>query len=189
MSALDSLPTASLDLTSPDPTADGGQPSLMLSSFSIASQEQNEWCWSAVALAITSFYGIGTGTTQCQLASSVLNLATCCDTPGGCNSTAELQTALAKAGVATYVYAAPLGAPDITNQLQHQRPIGVRIVWGTTNSAHFISVFGIYDTGDQGIWVDVGDPDPAVGLGSTSLAALTSNYRSAGGFLSHYYLT
>ncbi|VWC82296.1 hypothetical protein BLA39750_01292 [Burkholderia lata] len=105
-----------------------------------------------------------------------------------CNCPADLLTALTAAGVNAQILAGPLSAQDITNQLKNSRAIGVRIAWSSSN-AHFVSVFGIYDTQTQGIWVDVGDPDVGGGVGTTSLDALKANYRSGGGVWTHTYLT
>ncbi|WP_175011427.1 papain-like cysteine protease family protein [Burkholderia lata] len=161
----------------------------MLQNFSMPNQLQDEWCWAAVSIALRDFYGRnGSAMTQCQVACKVLSNANCCASMADCNCPADLLTALTAAGVNAQILAGPLSAQDITNQLKNSRAIGVRIAWSSSN-AHFVSVFGIYDTQTQGIWVDVGDPDVGGGVGTTSLDALKANYRSGGGVWTHTYLT
>ncbi|NAX10196.1 hypothetical protein C1W90_04665 [Burkholderia pseudomallei] len=192
MSTLTSLPSAALNLASSVPMAGGAgpaQPSVMLQNFAMPNQQQDEWCWAAVSIAFRNFYGRNADAmTQCQLARKILSNGNCCENMAGCNFPEDLQAALTAADVTAQVFAGPLSAQDITNQLQNNRAIGVRIAWSSTN-AHFVSVFGIYDTLAQGIWVDVGDPEVGGGLGTTPLDALTSNYRSGGGVWTHTYLT
>lgn len=192
MPSLTSLPSTPLELTYQEPLVGGGepvQPSIVLQDFSMPKQLQDEWCWAAVSIALRSFYGRnGNAMTQCQLACKVLCNPNCCDSLTDCNRPEDLQVALVAAGVTAQLFAGPLNEQDITNQLQNNRAIGVRIAWSSSN-AHFVSVFGIYDTQTQGIWVDVGDPDVGGGVGTTSLDALTSNYRSGGGVWTHTYLT
>ena len=56
--------------------------------FTIRHQEQDNWCWAAVATSTRGFYESTDGGAQCQLANEELGRTTCC--PSGADAACDV---------------------------------------------------------------------------------------------------
>ncbi|MFC0515987.1 papain-like cysteine protease family protein [Mucilaginibacter angelicae] len=125
--------------------------------FRIQCQEQDQWCWAAVANSVSHFYTVPSAWTQCTVASTCLNRQDCCNDPAGCNQPWYLDRALQT----TQNFRAPVQAGTLTPQaiqteIDAGRVIGVRIGWNPSGG-HFVTIYGYNDTPGT-FYVYVGDP-------------------------------
>jgi hypothetical protein len=164
-------------------------PPATLLPFGMFTQQQENWCWAAVALSVTRFYNTtSTWTSQCQIASSGLGFV-CCP-PGNHSDDCDIPWFLDQALSVTnnYKTSAP-GGPASIVQIQTEidggRPLGVRIGW-EDGGGHFLCVIG-YSVVSGVDWVTVEDPyyDPSY----IPYSELCSNYQLIGGVWTDSYWT
>jgi hypothetical protein len=171
--------------------------------FPSQGQEENNWCWAAVAVGVSRHYATlngGSSTwTQCGLATDELHaeltqlgLPTgCCPSKSnpGCDRAWYLHTPLTRVG---HYHGYRAGAPDfrteVMTEIDARRPIAVRVEWpnsGTPPLAHFVVISG-YEDAAGGPVVQIDDPAP-VGLGQQTkldYAVFVALYQGSG-FATH----
>ena len=129
--------------------------------FDMQHQQQDEWCWAAVATSVSLFYDPASGWTQCEVAKKVLKRDTCCDDGETCNEPTQLDWALKATGNlrgkiidGTTTYA------RLNDEIGNRRPLGCRIRW-PDQAGHFVVVRGYSDNqagGQTEHWLKVEDP-------------------------------
>jgi len=140
----------------------------LLPTFDLPAQEQDHWCWAAVAAAVRSFLG-SSNVVQCQVATEVLP-GDCCRNPGRGNVDAGLQAALGET-LREYLPAqVPFDA--IQQEIDANHPVCARVVWdadrdGVGESAHFVVIHG-YEMRDTEPYLHV--KDPLNGISPNSMA-------------------
>jgi hypothetical protein len=155
----------------------------VLLSFAMQSQEQSNWCWSAVATSTSLFYDTSSGWVQCTVVNDELGQTTCCadGSTTDCNQVWFLERALTRTNNLNTWQAGSLSASAIRSQLSAGRPLGVRIGW-SGGGGHFVILHGI----DSSSTVTVSDP--IYGTSTMSLSTFKTNYQGTGSW-THSYLT
>lgn len=158
--------------------------------FNMETQEQSEWCWSAVAVSVSRFYQPSSTITQCGLANLELGGGTdvCCVTPLACNQQNTLETALDQVGHFSDMVFAPLTFQETDGEITGQRPLGCRIGW-FQGGGHFVIIHGTSTESSVGFvkqWVAIADPK--FGPADYLIDDFTNAYRQEGGW-THSYLT
>jgi len=152
--------------------------------FALQEQEQSNWCWSAVAVSVSRFYG-STDWTQCGLAEAVLGRVGCCLDKESCNEEAALSDALRKTKNLAQGPVAPLDFSDLTAEIDAGRPVCFRVEFNDVKG-HFV-VVSSYTEDAAGDRVTVEDP---VGSVTTTLSyeEFKTRYQSSGR-CTHSFLT
>jgi Papain-like cysteine protease AvrRpt2 len=125
-----------------------------LDAYVCQTQEQTEWCWAAVASAISQCFG---GTlSQTDVAVAVVG-PFCRTQPksDSCNSEQELDVALGKTGNLARASRGTCLPSDVEQEvIQSQHPLCCRIQWSGVNAgkAHFVAIAG-YDSATQEVCV------------------------------------
>lgn len=153
--------------------------------FVMETQEQTNWCWSAVSVSIALFKVSNSGWEQCKLASQELGL-TCCATPvpGSCNAVWYLEKALQRVGHLDHWVSGPESSAGITQELSAGQPLGCRIGW-QGGGGHFVAITGIQPTASGD---DVTVEDPLYGQSVVPAAVFQSSYRTSGTWTHTYYV-
>lgn len=161
----------------------GGSPAHHIRGFHIPRQEQDNWCWAAVAFGVAAHYGAVWQ--QCDIAG--LELGQQCCPPGTntgvCNVPYYLDLALTRVGHfrALIVGAVPLN-PQVIAEIIANLPVGVRIGW-PDGTGHFVAIAGYSTTGGQ--FVDV--EDPWYSASTVTYAVLQSAYQGSGTWTHTYW--
>jgi hypothetical protein len=139
-------------------------------------QEQEQWCWAAVAQTVEEQMGAGTFD-QCNVVSYTLNNAAgvCCGdkaSTAACNQPYYVDRAMQTFSVwfATYNYQVALN--DLVNQAYQGFPVPIRI--GYPDHGHFVLIYGATQDGYLYIW------DPG-GSGSKYVLAYSAVQKYSGG--------
>ena len=159
--------------------------------FSMQQQQQANWCWAAVSASTSSFFGGPSGQSgepwkQCEVANCALGQVTCCAAPSSpaCNTDYYLDSGLTCVShLAGPVTSGPSPYLSIKNEIDNNRPVGVRIGW-YGDGGHFVCVTG-YDDGSGTQFVDV--DDPWYGSSTYEYNAFCSAYQSGAGGWTHTY--
>jgi len=157
--------------------------------FNMEAQEQSEWCWSAVAVSVSSFYQPASTITQCGLANLELGTDVCCVDPSTCNQQNTLETALDRVGHFNDMVFAPLSFGETDTEIDSKRPLGCRIGW-FLGGGHFVIIHGTSTESSGGFvkqWVAV--TDPKFGPADYLIDDFTNAYRQGEGEWTHSYLT
>jgi hypothetical protein len=172
------------------PTGGAGPSSGMLTSFSIETQAQDEWCWAAVSVSVAKFYGT-TNWSQCTLAAGELILDCCgADGPirgnGGCNNAWTLDGPLIRVGHYDRIDWSSEAFADVQAEINSGRALGARVAWNG-GGAHFVALGGwsIDSAGTE--FVDV--YDPYYGFSQSPYGNFVSAYLSPGDSWTHSYFT
>jgi hypothetical protein len=148
-------------------------------------QQLGNWCWAAVSVSVDKYFNPASTRTQCQVASAVTGTATCCSTPGPCNTVERLDTALTVVARLKTTLLRPLAAPEIQSEIAAFRPVCVRIGWAD-GGGHFVAVDGIGRSPSGETIVHVVDPlfDDSV----VTLDELLSAYQGSGQWTSTFFV-
>jgi papain like cysteine protease AvrRpt2 len=153
--------------------------------ISIEQQQQNQWCWAAIALSICRFCNDQRWQQQCELVNKILKPILggddCCQdgTSDNCNISWSLSDVLNTTGH----LAQPAQAVVLFENLQReidvrQKPVAIRIVFSDLVTRHFIVVVGCSQSTDGTQWVKVADPSqPKGNVTSLEYASLQNGYR------------
>ena len=157
--------------------------------MNIPNQEQDNWCWAAVAVGIGDFL-LARQTQQCAFASDVLGMASgaCCGTQSGgpCDKQWYLDRALSKVGCFERLDV-PASFADVGTEIDDGHPLGVRIRW-SNGSGHFVAITA-YRTGGSGAQiVTVQDPWGPKEL-DYEIGKLNGQYGTSSGSWTHSYYT
>jgi hypothetical protein len=157
--------------------------------FGMQTQEQQNWCWSAVSVSADAFFSAPTPWTQCLLVNDQFQRNDCCgngsSTP--CDQPWFLERALSRVNRLRDGPAS--GRPTdvaVFQEIDAGRPVGLRIRWTGSNLGHFVLVTGYDDTDPSSIRFEI--DDPYYGHSTVDAATFPSNYQSGGGSWSHTYL-
>src|ERR1051325_11225292 len=148
--------------------------------FNMETQDQSEWCWSAVAVSVSKFYQPSSTITQCSLASLELGTQICCGDPSSCNQQNTLETALDHVGHFNDMVFAPLPFGETDIEIDNERPLGCRIGW-FAGGGHFVIIHGTSTESTGGLvkqWVAVADPK--FGPADYLIDDFTNAYRQEG---------
>jgi len=156
-------------------------------SFTIEHQEQDRWCWAAVAVSVGRYYK-RSKKAQCELVSEQLNNVTCCGVNASsyaCNQPNQLRPSLTSAGVDHRWAPGAAGVADIQNEINNNRLVCVRYQW-SGGLGHFAVIEGCAQVPPA--WVAVGDP--WFGWSELTLTDLANgNYMGPGGVWTDTYFT
>ena len=154
------------------PLLGGGGPRLL--SLNMQPQQEDEWCWAAVAASVCAFFDPASTLTQCQVASSCLNLECCVDAKP-CNVPFDLASALAQSlNLADQPSQDALSFDSLAAQIDSGKPVCCHISWDD-GTGHFNALAG-YDPVNQ----DVDIRDPLYGNQTLPYAKFVSRYRNVG---------
>jgi hypothetical protein len=134
-----------------------------MADFVMQVQQEDEWCWAAVAVSIHSYLNPDSepAWTQATLATKVLQeegtipaTVNCSVSPDLCDCTAPLSTAFTTTGNFSKTVAAPLSFASLKQQLDNGIPVCAQIDW-FDGGAHAIALDGyqIYTSGEQAVVV------------------------------------
>lgn len=138
-------------------------------------QQQDNWCWAAVAVSVTRFIA-GVDVDQCAQANEQLHRASCCDDPASCNLQMPLDPRL-------FVRTAGAFPIEIVKQqIDGRRPVGVRITW-SGGGAHFVCIDGYNVAGAVPI---VSVRDPWYGDSTVPYSVLATSYHATGTWTDSY---
>lgn len=157
--------------------------------FEMETQQESQWCWSAVSVSVLRFYQSSSALTQCGLANLEFGTDVCCANPSACNVDHTLDTALAQVGHLNDMVFAPLSFQETDNEINSRRPLGCRIGW-FGGGGHFVVIHGTSidaGGGSQKMWVAVADPK--FGPSDYLMDDFTFRYRQGEGEWTHSYLT
>lgn len=156
--------------------------------FNMETQEQSQWCWSAVSVSVSKFYNPSSAITQCELASQELG-AGCCSNPSACNVDHTLETALQQVGHFNDMMFFPLSFGETETEISSRRPLGCRIGW-FGGGGHFVIIHGTaVETSGAFIKQWVAIADPKFGPSDYLIDDFTFSYRQGEGEWTHSYLT
>ena len=161
--------------------------------FVMQYQQEDQWCWAAVAVSVHQFLDPATsGTwTQPTLATQVLHknklipaTVDCSKTPGQCNLPWRLDDALTAVGnLQLPAEAGILSFEALTELIDKQLPVCARIVWYTGNG-HFVALTGYrtFSSGAQQVYVQ----DPYYGPSYQLYEDLVADYPPGGSWQDTY---
>ncbi len=166
-----------------------------MAEFTMQAQQENEWCWAAVAVSLHEFLNPASAATwsQATLATPVLTLeraiasgVNCAETPDVCNLPARLDDALSilgNLGAAGFLQGEHLTFESLQEWIDDQLPVCARIVW-FSGGAHFIALDGyrVLSSGQQQVHVE----DPLYGPSLQNYDDLVSDYPPGGSWQDTY---
>lgn len=165
------------------PLPGGAPPTSGKVSVSIPHQQQQNWCWAAVSVGITTFYG-STTWTQGSVAQAELGLNCCAaPLPTSCDVPWYLDRALTRVQNFDHFVASAQSFTVVQAEINANRPLCCRIQWSI--GGHFVAISGwsINATGVE--FVDVEDPDN--GYNFQTYTDFLTYYRSAGVWSDTYF--
>lgn len=111
--------------------------------FVILTQDQDNWCWAAVAASVSQFYDVASHWSQCAVVNRVLNQPDCCSNGGSsaCDRQAALDVALSVTGNLRSPQAPPASFDDIVSEIQNGAPVVCRIQF-PGNLGHAVVIYG-----------------------------------------------
>lgn len=168
--------------------AGGGATVAQSLAMTMQTQQQTNWCWSAVATSVGLFFQTGNWT-QCGTANGCLNLpgTDCCMDPNPCNVYGFLDTSLTFTQSFNQVFAGTASAADIEQQIGQNDPVCVRVAWDV-EGAHFLSITGYSFPDSDPNQFTISLEDSIYGSSTMLLADFPASYQG-GGTWTHTYLT
>ena len=168
-------------------TLPSGASSVVLSSdsipgFTVPLQDKNNWCWAAVSVGVSTWYG-GTSWTQCAVAQAALGLDCATPLPSGCDVPWYLDRALDRVVHFDRYVGTPQPYSDVQAEVHARRPLCCRIQWSV--GGHFVAISGWSIDGKGTEFIEVEDPDN--GYNFQTLSDFSTAYRSAGSWSDTYY--
>ena len=132
--------------------------------FAMQRQQQDNWCWAAVAVSVSDFYIPPSPWTQCRIADAELDQAICCHdgASAACNQWWYLNRALDRTTHLVNWDEGMISLKAITHEIDNGRPVGVRVEWAG-GGGHFVVVAGYQLDPGGGHTIAVFDPWPASG--------------------------
>ncbi|MBV8989166.1 MAG: hypothetical protein JO372_11475 [Solirubrobacterales bacterium] len=151
--------------------------------FTMQTQQQSEWCWSAVATSVSLFYSSASAWTQCSLANAQLGQTTCCQngSTAQCNQPWYLDRALSETGNLAQYQSGTVALEVIDQQIKARHPIGARIGWQGAGG-HFVTITGWLNL----LAPDVEIHDPFYGTSQITLSEFTNDYQGNGTWTDSY---
>lgn len=127
--------------------------------FPMQTQQEDQWCWAAVAASVDTYFAPFASAPQCRIAAAVLGSgADTCSNPQNHNKPGKLQDALYAIGRYRTTRLGALSFDDLRAEIDSGRPVCVRIAW-SGGGAHFVVLSGYHESTTTGVrTVDVSDP-------------------------------
>jgi hypothetical protein len=139
----------------------GGATGTQKLGLSVASQQQTNWCWAAVAASVSSYYDAASAWSQCSVANSSLPRSDCCGQgaadPTKCNRAWCLGKALNSTSNLAQMLSRRLSLAEIRTDLARNSPVGSRVEW-PGGGGHFQVIIGWLVSDDGTEYIDVSDP-------------------------------
>jgi hypothetical protein len=161
----------------------GGGTAYHIVGFHVPLQEQDNWCWAAVAKGVAAH--VGAVWQQCDIAGLELGQS-CCPAgtnSGVCNLPWYLDLALTRVGHFRAMVGSPAPlVPQVSHEIHAHHPVGVRIGW-SGGGGHFVAIRGYSTHGGQ--FVDV--EDPWYHASTVTYAVLLSAYQGTGSWTHTYW--
>jgi len=153
--------------------------------FVMQTQEQQQWCWAAVAVSIGNFYG-GHQWNQCSLVNSVLGCNNCCTDPcpGCCNIPWRLERALITVGHLSAVESGAKSYLITRAEIDSERPLCARIGWDG-GGGHFVIIMGYLEGNDGDEFLHIWDPKS--GKSIVTMDEFTRRYKGTGSWTHSYF--
>jgi hypothetical protein len=164
--------------------------------FFMQPQQQDNWCWAAVAASVSAYFNPHTIWTQCRVANGVLGRTDCCPNNADCNVKSYLEDVLRVTGNLEWWKSGECPSDNLVYEIiNNNRPVCVRVAWKgpvtepfkiqlPSSIGHFFAITGFNSSLD---WVTV--MDPAWGLSMVSRDALRSyGYRGSGIWTTTYFV-
>jgi hypothetical protein len=137
-------------------------------SLTVPHQERSEWCWAAVSVGVDHFFRPDSTHSQCEIASSALNLRCCTGLQpaslNACNTPHAIHTVLGTYHLmAEKPIVKPLDFDRVRTEIDAGRPVCVLIRWldsqgQVTQRGHFIAINGYRVTPAQKNFISITDP-------------------------------
>jgi hypothetical protein len=159
--------------------------------FNMQSQQQNYWCWAAVAVSISHFYDANSLWTQCSLVNDVFkSIMDCCKNgrTASCDRVGRLDTPLRLTGNLSSMSPGPVPLSGIDSEIGNGRPLACRIVW-RDGVGHFVVLQGTKQSYGSPTMNSVEVKDPKFGSSTYSYGSFSKNYQNLGGTWKHSYYT
>lgn len=181
-----------LDVPPPPPPTEDAAPRFVLP-LDMEPQENDFWCWAAVANAIDRYYalrpnGDGNWKSQCQVASTVFG-TNCCGAGASsvCFQTQTMPPALTAVGHQTAWPVQPqLSFDEVAAEVRAGRPV---VAFVERPGGHFVVIRG-FGTDGVGRWVQVEDSAfPGGSAGEAYYFSTLQSHYPPGGRWTHSYFT
>jgi peptidase C39-like protein len=159
----------------PAPVAGGGKELAV----DIPHQEEEWWCWCAVAVGVDAYYRKAAPMAQCRAAGLVLHNANACleRESDAVNCMVALDDALSKFG--NFAGAAgPVDFKQVKVEIDAGRPVGVRIEFTDFAVGHFLVIRGYSEPGRMLVIDDPYEKDGAGDVQTIPYSTLVSGYKS-----------
>lgn len=161
--------------------------------FRVRHQEQDNWCWAALAVSVEAFYTRTTPRTQCSLVNTTIGRTDCCErTPcAACNTSYSIGRGLSNLNCLNgSTIPNSISFSDVRTQIADSKPIGIRVLWagGSTTVGHALSIYGYKTENLAAADVTIDVSDPTHGLSTVKFARFPANYHG-GVFWTHTYKT
>jgi hypothetical protein len=182
MATLPSLLQASAaPLTFSLPQIGTASPSLAVN---IPHQEQDWWCWCAIAVGIEAYYSHQLPISQCKAAERILKVPTACANPTSSqvNVMHRLDSALAEFNRFNGpTIQGALKFSEIETEIKAGRPVGARILFKNSGIAHFTVIRGC-NSSTKMLHID----DPLYDENEVTYQNFVNRYRGWGEWLQTY---
>ncbi len=151
--------------------------------YTMAMQQQPAWCWSTVTACTSRFYDNKSTWTPCQIVNTALNQTTCCEdgSTTECDVPWYLDKALKITGNLVSFSKGDETIDTVLEQLNDNRPLGIRIAFGT--AGHFVVITGVGANNEM-----VAVEDSYFGPSYIKYETLKTKYKGSGVW-SHSYFT
>lgn len=128
--------------------------------FEMEDQQDDNWCWAAVAVSIGKYFEPATLWTQCKLVNFILSRSDCCGDPipCQCDKARALSPAIKAVGNLHNHQSGYLKIEDARLELEDGNPVGMALK--LSFSTHFVVLHGI-QWGSQELMF-IKDPDMTV---------------------------
>lgn len=130
--------------------------------FGMQQQQQDNWCWAAVAASVSMYWRSTRVWGQCDIVNAELPQTVCCSQGDSlvCNVPAKLSDALSVVQHLNTFMIGSISYDNVCAELDSNRPLCLRIVTG--GLGHFVAITGYVDgDADQRLVID----DPGHGRG------------------------
>jgi hypothetical protein len=150
----------------------------------VPTQEQDEWCWCAVAIGVRQFYETTFHLRQCQVAGAVLGRNACAN-PSQANEQARPETALRHLNVFDRHVSSSLKFEDVVDEIDAGRPLVARVQFLNNGLHHVVVIRGYRKSMGTELLVD--DPAKDAKDGTVSYSAMLTGYRYWGEWTDTYF--
>jgi len=160
---------------------------IRISNFTSIPQGPSQWCWACAGTAISQHYPSPRYSRPCDLVNDELNKTSCCvdGNTTSCNQPWYLDSTLKRTGNFSSTTPRSLDITEIKQEIDADRPIGVRIEWGD-GSGHFVVLGGYDDTLPAGS-EEVAVFDSLYGDAPANLTQFISAYLGSGRWTDTYF--